>query len=279
MIHLVTDTTAYAPYSVVERWPIHAVPLKLNVGSRTVDEDKVDLGEFFESLKDVKSTPSTSQPAPGDFMRLYEELTAEGDEVLSVHISEGLSGTVRVAQMTAQEVAPDRITVVDSRATTCVLSMMLLAAARALDAGAGRAEAAALVEEMSETFASAFLVESLDYLAKGGRINGAAKFLGTMLQLRPILHLTEGKIDGLALARTRKRGMQQLITEVKKRVNGQPVIASVTHIRSPEAAEKLAQEVQAAFNCTDFFINETGPVIGAHVGPGFVGMGVCPLPN
>ncbi len=279
MIHLVTDTTAYLPPFLAERWHIHTVPLKLNMGTTTVDENEVDLDAFFASLEDVATTPTTSQPPPGDFMRLYQRLTEKEDnEVLSIHISEGLSGTARVAQMAAQEVAPDRITVLDSRATTCALSAMLLAAAQALEADAGREEAAARVQRMSERFASAFLVESLDYLAKGGRINGAAKFLGNVLHLRPILHLHEGKIDGLTVSRTRKRGLQQILAEVEQRVpGGEPVIAGVTHIRCPEEAERLGEKVRATFNCAEFFINETGPVIGAHVGPGFVGLAVCPL--
>lgn len=276
MIHLVTDTTAYLPATILDRWSIKMVPLKVNIENDAVDEDKVAPEVFFRRLARVETAPSTSQPAPGEFMVLYEELTHNGDEVLSIHISEGLSGTPLVAQMAAREVAPDRITVVDSQATTCILTLMVGAAAQALADGASREEAAALVERIREQYGSAFLVEDLEYLRKGGRINGAAKFLGTMLNVRPILYLRDGKIEPLGLVRTRKRGLRQLIKEVHKQIKDGPVRVAVTHIQRPEEAQALAERIDAQFECVELFINETGPVIGSHVGPGFIGFSAYP---
>ncbi len=276
MIHLVTDTTAYLPPRAAGRWPIHTVPLKVTMGARSVDEDQVPLEEFYQRLAQVATAPTTSQPAPGDFLHLYERLLQNGDEIISVHISGELSGTVRVAQLAAQELATDRITVVDSRVTTCLLTTVIASVARALEAGATRQEVAALVGKMAQHSASAFLVEDLEYLRKGGRINGAAKFLGTMLNVRPLLHLDKGKIEPLTMTRTRKRGKRQLIQEIKKRVGKRPVHAAVTHIQCAAEAEELGQRVQQELNCETFFINETGPVIGSHVGPGFIGASAYP---
>lgn len=279
MIHIVTDTTAYLPAPVRQAWSIHTVPLKVNMGVDLADqnEDSLCLEKFYQHLERVETAPTTSQPAPGEFIRLYERLTRDGDEVLSIHISEALSGTVRVAQMAAQEVAPDRITVIDSRATTCALALMVHAAAKALASGSSRAEAAELVERMVRSFAGIFLVENLDYLQKGGRINGAAKLLGNLLHLRPILYLNEGKIDALTVARTRRRGLEQVLAEAQKRVGNVPVYATVTHIRCAEDAQAFAAQVRQGLQCADFFMHETGPVIGSHVGPGFIGLGVCPV--
>ena len=279
MIHLVTDTTAYLPKTAIDQWPIHMVPLKVNIGNAAVDEDKIAPEDFYRRLASVETAPSTSQPAPGEFMTLYEELTRNGDEVLSVHISEGLSGTPLVAQMTAREVASDRITVVDSQATTCILALMVEAVAQALADGASRAEAAAVVEEIREQFGSAFLVEDLEYLRKGGRINGAAKFLGTMLNVRPILYLKDGKIEPLGLARTRKRGLRQLVKEVQKQVGDTPVRVAVTHIQRLDEAQALAEQIEGQLQCEELFINETGPVIGSHVGPGFIGFSAYSIAN
>ncbi len=278
MIHIVTDTTAYLPASIREAWSIHTVPLKVNMGVDLADqnEDSISLEAFYQHLERVETAPTTSQPAPGEFMRLYSQLIQNGDEVLSIHISEALSGTVRVAQMAAQEVAPDRITVIDSRATTCVLALMIHGAVKVLAAGGTRADAAAVVENMVNHFAGVFLVENLDYLQKGGRINGAAKLLGNILHLRPILYLNEGKIDALTVARTRRRGLQQLLTEAQKRVGEVPVLATVTHIQCADEAHAFAEQVRQELRCVDFFMHETGPVIGSHVGPGFIGLGVCP---
>ncbi len=279
MLHIVTDSTAYLPAELRERRCIHTVPLKVNMGGvdGDRDEDKVALDQFYRHLATVATAPTTSQPAPGEFIKLYQSLIRNGDEILSIHISEGLSGTVRVAQMAAQEVAPDRITVIDSRSATCALALMVVAAADAIEAGAGRADAAQLIERMVARYAGVFMVENLEYLAKGGRINGAARFLGNMLHLRPILYLNEGKIDGLTVARTRKRGLQQVVEEVRKRVGDVPIHASVTHIQCPDDAAAFAGTVQREFQCANFFVHETGPVIGSHVGPGFVGFAACPV--
>ena len=279
MIHIVTDTTAYLPPAIREAWSIHTVPLKVNMGAGLADQDEDDLSleVFYQHLAHVETAPTTSQPPPGDFMRLYEDLTRDGDEVLSIHISEALSGTVRVAQMAAQEVAPERITVIDSQATTCVLALMVHQATKVLAAGGSRAEAAAVVEQMTHNFAGVFLVETLDYLQKGGRINGAAKLLGNVLHLRPILYLNDGKIDPLTVARTRKRGLEQVLVEVQKRVGDVPVYAAVTHIQCAEDARAFGEQVRQELQCVDFFLHETGPVIGSHVGPGFLGLGVCPV--
>lgn len=279
MIHIVTDTTAYLPASILEAWSIHTVPLKVNMGIDLADqnEDSISLDAFYQHLERVETAPTTSQPAPGEFMRLYESLTRDGDEVLSIHISEALSGTVRVAQMAAQEIAPDRITVLNSRATTCVLALMVHGAAKVLARGGTRSEATAVVEHMIDNFAGVFLVENLDYLQKGGRINGAAKLLGNILHLRPLLYLNEGKIDALTVARTRRRGLLQLLSETQKRVGSGPVYATVTHIQCADEAQLFAEQVRQELQCVDFFMHETGPVIGSHVGPGFIGLGVCPV--
>jgi len=276
MLHLVTDTTAYLPARFTERWSIHTVPLKVTMGNQAIDEDKVSLQRFYEHLAVVETAPFTSQPAPGEFMQLYEQLTRNGDEVLSIHISSGLSGTARVAQLAAEEIAPDLITVIDSESATCGLALMLSVAVEALEAGQSRAEIADRITKIREIYAGIFLVETLEYLKKGGRINGAAKFLGNVLQLRPLLYMNTGKIEGLTVARTRKRGMQQLLDEVEKRVGSGPLRIAVTHIQCAEDAERLAEQAQARFDCADFFIHETGPVIGSHVGPGFVGLAACP---
>lgn len=277
MLHLVTDTTAYLPAEITERWTIHTVPLKVNLDNNAVDEDKVSLSEFYKRLEKVETAPSTSQPAPGEFIRLYKRLLQNGDDILSIHISSGLSGTPLVAEMAAREIDPERITVIDSQLTTGPLAILLYMAGEALDRGASRQEIAQMLQARAKTCASAFLVEDLEYLRKGGRINGAAKFLGTMLNVRPILYLDEGKIEPLTLTRTRKRGIAQLIKEVHKHVGDAPVYAAVTHIQCEEEARAFAERVKQTLNCEHFFINETGPVIGSHVGPRFIGLCAFPV--
>ena len=277
MIHLVTDTTASMPPELQQQYSVHTVPLKITMGDWTVDEDKAPLEEFYARLKRVETTPTTSQPAPGEFSALFEELTRGGDEVLAIHISGELSGTVQAAASVAQAMAPDRITVVDSRSTTCGLTMMVIAAAQAIARGASREEAASLVRKMSRAYAALFVLQSLDYVAKGGRISGAARFLGAALRLQPILCINDGRVDGQGLARTRKRGLEQILSEMHKRVGDGPVYAGVTHILCPDEAAAFAEQVQQRFQCVNFFVNQSGPVLGCHTGPGFLGFAACPV--
>ncbi len=279
MIHIVTDTTAYLPASILESRNIHTVPLKITVGEETFDEDKISQKEFYTHLDSVEKAPTTSQPAPGEFMSLYSSLLQNGDEILSIHISGGLSGTPLVAEMAAQEVAPDRITVIDTHTTSVGLASLVMMAAEAIESGAGAAETAALIESLAQRQQVFFLVETLDYLAKGGRINGATKFLGSMLHLRPLLYLDKGKIEGHGVARTRKRGILKMLDELSETLDSQPIYAGITHIQCEEDAEKLAAMVRDRFNCTETFINEIGPVIGSHVGPGVLGIAATPIAN
>lgn len=278
MIHLVTDSTAYLPPPLLDKWNIHTVSLKVTMGTQTLDEDKIPQQDFYSYLDNVATAPTTSQPPPGEFIELYQSLLNNGDEILSVHISSGLSGTPLVAEMAAQDVSPERITVIDSRTTTCPLGLIILAAAEAIKKGASRAETIELIRKLTPVNQGIFLVRSLDYLAKGGRINGAAKFLGNVLNVRPILYLHKGKIEGLGLSRTRKRGLKQILNEIEKRLGAeQPIYTAVTHIQAQDEAQALAEEVRQRFNCGKVLITETGPVIGSHVGPGFIGVAACPM--
>lgn len=279
MIHLVIDSTAYMPEALLKQWNLHTISLKITMGDVTLDEDKIPQDTFYSYLESAEKAPTTSQPPVGEFIELYTALLqSPADEILSIHLSGGLSGTAQAAELAASNVAPERITVVDSRSTTGALAMLVLAAAHTLRVGASRAEAAERVRALSQKHAGIFMVSDLQYLAKGGRINGAAKFLNSVLQVRPILYLHAGKIDGLALARTRKRGLQQMLGELEKRVGdcGQ-IYAAVTHIQAEEEARALAAEIKERFDCLHLILNETGPVIGSHVGPGFIGVAGCPV--
>ncbi len=278
MLHIVTDTTAYLSPELLAQWNIHTVPLKIVFDGQATDEDQIDIADFYARLVQADKLPTTSQPSPGEFIALYNRLllTPE-DEILSIHLSAGLSGTYQTALNAAQVVAPERITVVDSRAATCALGLIVLQAAQFAAKGASRQEVVAHVERIIERYTGIFAVENLEYLLKGGRLNGAAKFLGSVLTVKPILYLNKGKIDGLALARTRKKAMQTLIEETAQRHGNVALHAVITHTRAPEAAEELRQMALQHLRCQEIHIVETGPVIGAHLGPGMFGIAACPV--
>jgi len=278
MIHLLTDSTAYLPPEIQAKCTVHTISLKICVGDQTYDEEGgITREAFFDLLAQVETAPTTSQPAIGEFVELYEQLTGDGDEVISIFISEGLSGTVPNARAAAQQVAPDRISIVDSRTAAIGLTIMVDAAGEAIAAGKSRAEIVDMLECMVDQSCSIFMVENLAYLHKGGRINGASRFLGTLLNIKPILHMFEGKIEALDKTRTSKKARQRVLDEVAQRVGDQPVRVAVAHIQAPEAAQQLAEVVRERFNCHSLYVSEVGPVIGTHVGPGFMGVAACPV--
>jgi len=278
MIHLVTDSTANLTPEIKSEFNVHTISLKLCVGDQTFDEEGgITQEEFFKLLERVDTTPTTSQPSAGEFIELYERLTGGGDEVISIHISEGLSGTVPNAIAAAQEVAPDRISVVDSRTAAIGLILMVVAAGEAIAAGQDRAQVVDMLARMVEESEAIFYVEDLAYLHKGGRIGGAARFIGTLLNIKPILYIDGGKIEALDKERTTRRAKARMLDEIAQRMGQRPVRVAVGHIRAPEAAAEMADRARARLNCVSSYITEIGPAIGSHLGPGFLGLAACPL--
>ena len=278
MIHLVTDSTAYLPPEVQDKYNVHTISLKICVGDKTYNEEGgITKAEFFKLLADVATAPTTSQPSAGEFIELYERLLGEEDEIISVHISEGLSGTVPNARAAAQELAPDRIHVVDSRTTAIGLLIMVISAGEALAAGRSRDQVLAMLERMVKESCAYFMVETLEYLHKGGRINTASRFLGTLLNIKPILYLHEGKIEALDKVRTTRRARERVLDEVVQWVGQKPARVAIMHIQAEDAAQALAVQVRERLNCVSLHFSEAGPVIGSHVGPGTLGIAACPV--
>jgi DegV family protein with EDD domain len=279
MLHLVTDSTAYLSPELKAQYDVHTISLKICVGDQTYDEEGgITREAFYELLASVETAPTTSQPSAGEFIDLYRQLLCSGDdEIVSIHISEGLSGTVPNALAAAQRVAPDRISVVDSRTSAIGLIIMVVAAAEAIAAGKGRAEVVSICERMVDEGMAVFMVENLAYLHKGGRINSASRFLGTLLNIKPILYMNEGKIEPLDKTRTSSKARQRVLDEVAGRMGQRLVRASVAHIQAPEAALEIASQVRSRLNCKSLHVSEVGPVIGSHVGPGFLGVAACPV--
>jgi len=278
MIRLVTDSTAYLPPEIQKQYDIETISLKICVGEETYDEEGgITQEAFFKLLKDVSTAPTTSQPSAGEFIDLYNTLLQDGDEIVSLHISSGLSGTIPNARAAAQELAPERISVVDSRTTAVGLFLLLIAAGEAIAAGKSRAEVVQLLERLIDQSEAVFMVEDLAYLHKGGRINSASRFLGTLLNIKPILYMYEGKIEALDKARSSKRAKRRVLGEIAQRMGDQPVRVAVAHIQAAESAAEMAERVRGRLNCRSVYISEVGPTIGSHVGPGFLGVAACPV--
>jgi len=277
MIQIVTDSSAYLPADLVQQHHIHVIPLKVHFGEQTY-RDEIDLSheEFYRMLAEAETLPTTSQPSAGEFFDLYSRLSKDGHEIISIHISSKLSGTISSAQ-SAKEMLPEaKISIIDSASTAMGLGLMALTAARAAEEGKTAAEIVAAVEKMIKAMNVVFVVDTLEYLQKGGRIGGAAALVGTLLKVKPILCLKDGRIEPLDKVRSKRKALARLLEVTEECVeSGTPVRVAVLHAQVPDEARELEKKVRARFDCAEYYFAELGPVLGTHTGPGVVGLVAC----
>jgi DegV family protein with EDD domain len=211
MIHLVTDSTASLPLELVQQYGIHVVPQIINFSGQ-IFRAGVDLAiaEFYQRLANARELPTTSQPSAGEFAKLFERLGAGGDTVLAIVLSSELSGTYLSAQGAKEMLPAVDIHVIDSRSVSAPLAFMVVEAARMAQSGADVVTIKARIEQMSAGFCIYFLVDTLEYLHKGGRIGGAATLLGTALKMKPILSIQNGRVEPFERVRTKARALARL---------------------------------------------------------------------
>ncbi|MFE9746080.1 DegV family protein [Saccharothrix saharensis] len=272
---IVTDSTAYLPEGFAERHGVRVVPLHVAVDGRS-RLDGVDFGpaELAAALGEHRRV-TTSRPTPGELAEVYRSVLAGGaEEIVSVHLSRDLSGTWEAARLAAEEVDPARIRVVDSRATGMGLGFAALAACAAGGDGRCAEEAAVAAAGRVKMF---FCVETLDHLRRGGRIGAAAALVGTALAVKPLLHVDDGRIVPLEKVRTMGRAIARLVDLAASAAGSGPVGLAVHHLAAPDRAAELAtlldERVPGSTGC---LISEVGAVIGAHTGPGVLGVVVLP---
>jgi DegV family protein with EDD domain len=280
-VAVVTDSSAYLPDGFANRHAVHVVPLHVLIDDRS-GLDGVDIGpaEVAAALGE-RLTVTTSRPNPDEFVRIYRRLLDEGaDGIVSVHLSRELSGTWESARLAAQEVGVDLVRVVDSRTAVMGLGFAVLRAATAASGGASGAaveNAAVAAAARTTTF---FVVETLEYLRRGGRIGSAAAFLGTALAVKPVLHVKDGHIVPLEKVRTTNRAVSRLVDLAEQATiatGADSVELAVHHLaaheRAVELATRLDERISSASGCV---VSELGAAIGAHTGPGMLGVVVCP---
>ena len=281
-VAVVTDTTHYLPSEVVERHGLHLVSLYVNWDGRTDREsDLGDYDAFYDHMRTASTLPSTSQPSVGDFLAVYEPLLEAGDDILSIHLSGGISGTVHAAEqardaLIEQGIAPERIAVLDSNTGAAGHGLMAIAAANAVRDGADLAGAADVARRLAERMTILFAVDTLEYLRRGGRIGGAQAWIGSALKIKPILSI-DREIKPIERVRTAGRAFERLVAHlIHCRESGADVFF-IQHIQAHDVAERLAERGREIYGRDPEFVSEIGPVIGAHVGPGL--FGVTGLPS
>jgi DegV family protein with EDD domain len=233
--------------------------------------------DFFERLRRSEEGATTSQPSVGDFLAVYEPLLAAGRDVVSIHISSGISGTWDSARQAREQLIADgkegeRVHVVDSRSACGGQGLLVLAAARAAAGGGSADDALTAAERTRQSLKMWFAIDTLEYLRKGGRIGAAQAWVGSALQIKPILTLEE-EITPVERVRTRRRAFERMVEFARERRDAGASAWVVQHIHDLDSARRLVDECRQIFGSDPVFVSEIGPVIGAHVGPGLVGVG------
>jgi DegV family protein with EDD domain len=237
--------------------------------------DGVDIQpeEFYRRLKAADALPTTAQPTVKEFMDLFKELAGRVDAIVAVLASSKISGTVDSAEGAKKELPEIPIRVVDSLSSSMGMGMIVLAAARAAAEGKSLDEVVRAAEEMCDKAQLLFVVDTLEYLHKGGRISGGKRLLGTALQIKPLLQFKDGLIQPLAQARTKRKAIDLLLTIVEERLDGSKMVeAAIVDIENPEDGEALKGMVVERFNPSRIFRAGVSPVVGTHVGPGALGI-------
>jgi DegV family protein with EDD domain len=266
---------------VIARHGIHLVSLYVNWDGRTDREiDLPDYDAFYDHMRSASTLPSTSQPSVGDFLAVYEPLLEAGDDVLSIHLSGGISGTVDAARQAREAlvergIAAERIEVIDSDTGCAGHGLMAIAARNAVRDGADLAGATAAARKLREEMKIIFAVDTLEYLRRGGRIGGAQAWIGSALKIKPILSINR-EILPIERVRTAGRAFERMVDHLRDLRGSGADVFFVQHIQAHDVAARLAERGSEIYGRPPEFVSEIGPVIGAHVGPGLLGIGGVP---
>ena len=275
-VAIVTDSTSYMPEELLKKYNISVAPQVLIWGDQTY-RDGVDIKplEFFTKLKTAKVMPTTSQASPATLQPIFQSLIEQGHDVIAIHVSSKLSGTVQSA-IQAKEMlgaAGEKVNVIDSLSTSMAMSFQVLAVARAVEAGANLKEAVEVASRARDLSGVYLVPETLEFLHRGGRIGGAQRFIGTVLNMKPVLALQNGRVEGIERVRTKGKAHDRMVELVAERIKGKANIRVATlHANAPEDAKAVLAKANAEFNPVESISTEVSPTVGTHTGPGTVGL-------
>lgn len=273
-VAIVTDSTANVPADLAEQYNIQVIPLTVNwAGESLLDNVDIKTDEFYRRLQNAKEMPTTSQPSVGQFIEFFSEVQETAETVVGIFISEPLSGTLDSARSAAKELPSLKIEIVDSRNAAAGLALLVLAAARMAEEGKDYQEIAAEVRRLIPKVRLLFVVDTLEFLHRGGRIGGAQRLIGSVLSIKPILQIEDGRIDSLASVRTQKKAIAHLLHVVGEDTGWSSNIHyGVIDAQSPETAEVVMHKIQQHSQPAEMLRSTISPVIGTHTGPGCVGV-------
>ena len=275
-VAIVTDSSACVPKEVIKQYGIHILPLILIFEDRSY-RDGVDITsqEFYELLKKAKKVPTTSSPSPGEYLEAFLEVAKQASDILCItlppHLSMAFDSATQAREMARESIPHVNITVFPSRSAALAEGFIAQAAARAAASGKDLSQVIQAAQDMMDRVNAIAMLDTLYYLAKGGRIPKAAAWAGSLFKIKPILDAT-GDVRLLERCRTRKRAMQRLLYIMRQRSGGRPICVNLMHANAPEEAERLKADRLSQFDCVEFYVTDFTPVIGTHTGPGSIGL-------
>ncbi|OEF98545.1 DegV family protein [Desulfuribacillus alkaliarsenatis] len=273
-IKIVVDSTCDLQDDVLQEYGIERVSLKVHFKNETY-RDWIDIKpkEFYQKLRNSEVLPTTSQPSPAEFIDLYKSIATEDDSIISIHLGAKLSGTVQSAVLAKSMLENYDITVVDSKQATCGTGFIAIAAAEAAKHGKSKEDILALIEKIIDNQRTLFMVDTLEYLKKGGRIGKASALIGSLLNIKPILSLDiDGGVMSVDKARGKKKAEKAILQILKNTYGDKELSVALCHADSIDTVEEFSSILKEELNIADIMIADIGPVIGTHVGPGAWGV-------
>lgn len=277
MIKVLTDSASSISPEAAQALGIRLIPMKVTFGEETyLDGVSLDGPGFYRRLSENHLLPITSQPSAGEFLQLFQELTADGSQVLCVLISHQLSGTLSSAE-TARDMLPGRpVHIFNTLSVSIGQGLMAVAAAQMAQAGQPLEAILARLERMRAQMRIFFVVDTLEYLQRGGRIGGAAALVGTLLKLKPLLTIENGRIEPSEKVRTKAKAVERMLALLEQGAGAAPVWVGLAHGNCAGECDKLEGAVRSRFNCVEMLKAEVGPTISTHAGPGVLAVSMCP---
>ncbi|SFE92653.1 DegV family protein [Alteribacillus iranensis] len=273
-IAIVTDSTAYLPKEIIDEYGITVVPLSIVFGDNAYEEgSELSIGEFYKKLGSTDQLPTTSQPSIGKFIEVFSQLGESYGEIITIHLSSGMSGTYQTALTAGQEVPEVEVYGFDSEISCTPQGYYAVEAAKMAREGATVHEILKRLTEMKKSMRAYFMVDSLTHLQRGGRLNGAQALVGSLLKIKPILHIEEKTIAPFEKIRTEKKAINRILSLFEEDAGtGVPIRAAVIHANRLEKAEDVKKRLLNQYDNVTIDVGEFGPVIGTHVGEGSLGI-------
>jgi DegV family protein with EDD domain len=280
-VRIVTDSTSDIPVELQKELGIHIVPLKVHFGMETYrDGSDMSSDAFFAKLVASPVLPTTSQPSPVEFLDMYKSLARESNSpIISIHLSSAVSGTYQSALL-AKSMMEEQVDVLvmDTKLCSYGLGMIVVAAVEAAHAGKSKEDIVALVEKMQKETKLYFLVDTLEYLQKGGRIGKAAALLGSLLNIKPILSMNaDGEVYSVNKVRGHKKALAKIVEMIASEFGNKPLRIGIAHANAQASAQEMDECIHQHFTVSDLQHTQIGPVVGTHTGPGTVAVFLCPV--